>query len=131
MTDTTQQTATKRTSGTIRVGIVGMGQRAAIAHHVAESGVDAEVVVVAETTEAGRARYRTGVRIMLGALAVFALGVQVFQGEFLAPYDTWTGQAVLAGLAMVVGFALSLLVAMGRSRTPTRPFAPDLETVAR
>ena len=49
-----------------------------------------EVDLVLET-EAGRARYRAGVRIMIGALAVFALGLQVFRGEFLAPYDTWTG----------------------------------------
>jgi hypothetical protein len=75
-------------------------------------------------TEAGRARYRTGVRIMLGALALFALGLLVFRGEFLAPYDTWTGQLVLAVISAVILFALWLLVSMGRLRAPARYFAP-------
>ena len=82
-----------------------------------------EVDLVLET-EAGRARYRTGVRIMLGALALFALGLLVFRGEFLAPYDTWTGQAVLAVISAVILFALWLLVSMGRLRGPARYFAP-------
>ncbi|KQO64437.1 Gfo/Idh/MocA family protein [Curtobacterium sp. Leaf261] len=56
MTDAGQQGTDQQPSGTIRVGIVGMGQRAAIAQHVAESGVDAAVVAVAETSDAGRAR---------------------------------------------------------------------------
>jgi hypothetical protein len=82
-----------------------------------------EVDLVLET-EAGRARYRTGVRIMLGALALFALGLLVFRGEFLAPYDTLTGQLVLAVISAVILFALWLLVSMGRLREPARYFAP-------
>jgi hypothetical protein len=82
-----------------------------------------EVDLVLET-EAGRARYRTGVRIMLGALALFALGLLIFRGEFLAPYDTWTGQLVLAVISAVILLALSLLVSMGRLRPPARYFAP-------
>jgi hypothetical protein len=48
----------------------------------------------------------------------------VFRGEFLAPYDTWTGQAVLAVISAVILFALWLLVSMGRMRPPARYFAP-------
>ncbi|MCL2516749.1 MAG: Gfo/Idh/MocA family oxidoreductase, partial [Microbacteriaceae bacterium] len=40
----------------IRVGVIGIGQRAVIAGHVAESGVAASVVAVSDPTEAGRAR---------------------------------------------------------------------------
>jgi predicted dehydrogenase len=40
----------------LRVGVVGIGQRASLAHHVADSSVDAAVVAVADTTELGRAR---------------------------------------------------------------------------
>ena len=47
-----------RTEGrpALRVGVVGIGQRAYIAHHVAASGEAAELVAAADTTEGGRAR---------------------------------------------------------------------------
>ena len=85
-----------------------------------------EVDLVLET-EAGRARYRTGVRIMLGALGLFALGLQILQRDFLRPYDTWGGQAVLAVLATVILGALGLLSSMGRQRQAARFFAPSIE----
>jgi hypothetical protein len=99
-----------------------MGVRVHLAHpHGNDWGkVDVtrhEVDLVLET-EAGRARYLTGVRTMLCALAVFALGLLVFRGEFLAPYVTWTGQLVLAVICGVILAALGLLGSMGR------PFAP-------
>ncbi|MFZ7089424.1 Gfo/Idh/MocA family protein [Curtobacterium sp. RRHDQ10] len=60
MNDVSTATATSgapRTSDrTLRIAVIGMGQRAYIAHHVADSGVDAAVVAIAEPTEAGRAR---------------------------------------------------------------------------
>lgn len=40
----------------LRVGIVGFGQRASLAHAIADSGVPARVVAVADTTESGRSR---------------------------------------------------------------------------
>ncbi|GAB2984936.1 Gfo/Idh/MocA family protein [Frigoribacterium salinisoli] len=40
----------------LRVGVVGIGQRAYIAHHVAASGEAAELVAAADTSEGGRAR---------------------------------------------------------------------------
>ncbi|WIX78071.1 Gfo/Idh/MocA family oxidoreductase [Amycolatopsis carbonis] len=42
----------------VRVGVVGVGQRAVIARHIAESGLAATVVAAADPTEAGRARAR-------------------------------------------------------------------------
>ena len=85
-----------------------------------------EVDLVLET-EAGRARYRTGVRIMLTTLAVFALGLQVLQRDFLQPYRTWSGQAVQAVLAVVILAALGVLSSLGRPRQPARFFAPTSE----
>ncbi|GAA4174536.1 Gfo/Idh/MocA family oxidoreductase [Gryllotalpicola koreensis] len=49
---------TTATPGTIRVGVIGIGQRAVIAQHVAASGVDAAVVAASDPTEPGRARAR-------------------------------------------------------------------------
>ncbi|AMM21620.1 oxidoreductase [Frondihabitans sp. PAMC 28766] len=43
---------------TLRVGVVGYGQRAVIARHVASSGVDASVVAIAEPSVAGVERAR-------------------------------------------------------------------------
>ncbi|MEW2504417.1 MULTISPECIES: Gfo/Idh/MocA family oxidoreductase [unclassified Amycolatopsis] len=40
------------------MGVVGVGQRAVIARHIAESGLAATVVAAADPTEAGRARAR-------------------------------------------------------------------------
>ncbi|MFI5614171.1 Gfo/Idh/MocA family protein [Amycolatopsis sp. NPDC051903] len=42
----------------VRVGVVGIGQRAVIARHVAESGLPATVVAAADPTDGGRARAR-------------------------------------------------------------------------
>jgi predicted dehydrogenase len=46
----------RSTTSGLRVGVIGFGQRAAIARHVAESGVDASVVAVADTTASARER---------------------------------------------------------------------------
>jgi predicted dehydrogenase len=45
-----------QTNDGLRVGVIGYGQRAEIAQHVAQAGVGARVVAIADTTEAGRAR---------------------------------------------------------------------------
>jgi predicted dehydrogenase len=52
MTDPTAPSRAPR----LRIGVVGFGQRAAIAEHVAASGVDAAVTAIADTTPEGRAR---------------------------------------------------------------------------
>lgn len=44
--------------GTIRVGVIGTGQRAVIARHVAATGLDAKLVAAADVTAAGRERAR-------------------------------------------------------------------------
>ncbi|GAA4166464.1 Gfo/Idh/MocA family oxidoreductase [Gryllotalpicola daejeonensis] len=49
---------TVNTARTIRVGVIGIGQRAVIARHVAASGVDAVVVAASDPSEVGRRRAR-------------------------------------------------------------------------
>lgn len=49
-------TSASPTRGPVRIGIVGTGQRAYIAHHVATSTEDAVVVAAADTTVEGRIR---------------------------------------------------------------------------
>ena len=57
--------------------------------------------------EAGRARTRTSVRVIVGATGGLALGLAVLNRGYLAPYDTAVGQLVL----LLVGgvFAASFL----------------------
>jgi len=57
MTSTTPTDAPTATAAArLRVGVVGVGQRAYIAHHVAASGEAADLVVAADTTAEGRDR---------------------------------------------------------------------------
>lgn len=49
-------TAPKRRAGILRVAIVGIGQRAAIAKHVGACPVQAEIVAAVDSTSAGRER---------------------------------------------------------------------------
>ncbi|WP_375387535.1 Gfo/Idh/MocA family protein [uncultured Amnibacterium sp.] len=52
---------------TLRVAVIGVGQRAAIAHHIGATGTPAALVAAVDTTEAGRVR----------AVAAFGPTVQV------------------------------------------------------
>ena len=49
-------TTERQEPGTIRVAVIGVGQRAEIAEHVAASGVGARIVAAVDTTQAGRER---------------------------------------------------------------------------
>ncbi len=56
--------------------------------------------------EAGRARSRTSVRVIVGTTTAFAAAVVVLNRPYLAAYDSVTGQAVLlvVGLLFAAGF---------------------------
>jgi predicted dehydrogenase len=49
-------TTDRQGQGAIRVAVIGIGQRAEIAEHVAASGVGAEIAAAVDTTQAGRDR---------------------------------------------------------------------------
>lgn len=75
----------------------------------------------------GHARIRTNARIVTGFTLAMAAGMVVFDRDFLRPYDTPLGQAVLLaiGIIFAAGFAgLSRLARLGL----TRPAATGART---
>ena len=79
--------------------------------------------------EAGRARTRTAVRVMVGATLVMAVGLVLLNRGYLAPYDSALGQLVLL---LVVGcFTGSFwwLARMARAEAPARFLAVTSEEV--
>ncbi|MDA8286657.1 MAG: pilus assembly protein TadB [Actinomycetota bacterium] len=65
--------------------------------------------------EAGRARTRTSVRVIVGATGAFVLGLAVLNRGYLAPYDSALGQLVLA---LVGAMFTSTFVWLGRITRP-------------
>lgn len=83
--------------------------------HAQAAALDARAVLRREI-EADRAKPRTTVRTLVGITAVMVAGLLVFSRGYLAPFDSWTGQGVLA---IVVGiFALALWRMHRLSTTP-------------
>ena len=62
--------------------------------------------------EAGRARVRTAVKVIVTVTVGFAIGLIVFNGKFLEPYGTPRGQMVLALVGGLFALALYWLVKM-------------------
>jgi len=69
--------------------------------------------------EAGRARSRTSVKVVVGVTAGLALGLAVLNRSYLAPYDSALGQLVLALVGAMFAGAFVWLSRM------TRPSAPE------
>ncbi len=69
--------------------------------------------------EAGRARSRTSVKVVVGVTAGLALGLAVLNRSYLAPYDTALGQLVLLLIGVMFAGAFVWLSRM------TRPGAPE------
>lgn len=69
--------------------------------------------------EADRAKPRTTVRTLVAITTAMVVGLVLFAREFLTPFNTWTGQGVLAVVASI--FALSLWRMHQLSTLPTRP----------
>ena len=53
--------------------------------------------------EAGRARTRTSVKVITIATTVFAVFLLIFNRDYLHPYDTAIGQAVLGLIGLCFG----------------------------
>ncbi|MEV7042849.1 pilus assembly protein TadB [Amycolatopsis sp. NPDC051061] len=75
--------------------------------------------------EAGRARTRTSVRLIVTTTVAFATGVAVFNRAYLDVYDTATGQVVLLliGGLLAAGFGWLARIAVGGG--PVRVLALD------
>jgi Flp pilus assembly protein TadB len=73
--------------------------------------------------EAGRRALRTGVRIIVGVTVGFVAVLASLDSGYLDPYDTATGQVVLAVVAGVFGLAFWWLRALSRAVAPDRLIA--------
>ena len=72
--------------------------------------------------QAGRAKFLTSARIVLGATLTVALGIYLFDDGYLEPYGSLFGQVMLGvvGAGFMGGYGL--LIRMGRAKTPARYF---------
>lgn len=73
--------------------------------------------------EAGRARTRTGVRVIVGTTSLFAVGLVVLNRDYLAAYDTVEGQVVLAAVVALFALGFGWLDRMSRVATAGRVLA--------
>lgn len=69
---------------------------------------------------AGRARTRTSVRVISGSVALFALGLAVFDRAYLRPYGSATGQLALLAIGAVFAGAVVAMDRMGRIKLSDR-----------
>lgn len=88
------------------------GDLAGLLGRLAESARDRATLL--GRTSASRARVRSSVRIITAVTAVMAIGMAVFNRDFLTPYDTVAGQAVLALVGAVWGVAFVWLARLAR-----------------
>jgi tight adherence protein B len=75
--------------------------------------------------EAGRARTRTSVRIIVGVTVAMAGLLIVLNRGYLTPFDSATGQVILLGVFACFGCAMAWLASMGRYVAPERFLAPS------
>lgn len=81
--------------------------------------------------EAGRRALRTGVKIIVGTTLGFVVALAALDSAYLDPYDTATGQLVLALVAAVFTAAFTWLRGLGTSTTQDRILAPAASGVLR
>jgi tight adherence protein B len=81
--------------------------------------------------EAGRARTRTSVRVIVGATGGLVLGLAILNRGYLAPYDTPVGQLVLLLVGGVFAVAFVWLARMTRPSTTERFLTNDTPLASR
>jgi tight adherence protein B len=81
--------------------------------------------------EAGRARTRTSVRVIVGATGGLVLGLAILNRGYLAPYDTPVGQLVLLLVGSVFAVAFVWLARMTRPSTTERFLTNDAPLASR
>jgi Flp pilus assembly protein TadB len=70
--------------------------------------------------EAGRARTRTSVRVIVGTTLVFAVAVVLLNRSYLSAYDSAAGQVVLLGIGLLFAGGFAWLARISRVPEPTR-----------
>lgn len=79
-------------------------------------------VEMRQRVDAGRARTRTTLRVVVGTTLSFAGGLIVLNPAFLSPYDTATGQLVLLVIGAMFTAGFAWLHRMARIEEPERFF---------
>ncbi|MEV3854959.1 type II secretion system F family protein [Streptomyces sp. NPDC050095] len=79
-----------------------------------------EQVAMRQRIDAGRASVRTGVRVTVSVTLAMAAGLVVFNRPFLDPFNTLTGQCVLAVIGALFALSFTWLTAIGRIDEPVR-----------
>jgi len=74
--------------------------------------------------QAGRARTRTTVRVVVGATLSMAAGLALLDRGYLAPYDSAAGQLVLAGVGAIFAGAFVWLSRMAKPQSTGRFLVP-------
>lgn len=79
-------------------------------------------VQLLRSQQAGRAKFLTSARIVLGATLAVALGIYLFDDGYLEPYGSPFGQVMLClvGAGFMGGYGL--LIRMGKAKPPARYF---------
>lgn len=83
-----------------------------------------EQVAMRQRIEAGRASIRTGVRVTVLVTLGMVAALVTFNRPYLDPFDSLTGQAVLATVGGLFALAFAWLTAIGRIDAPGRLLAP-------
>lgn len=78
--------------------------------------------------EAGRARTRTSVKVILGVTAALAFGLALLNHTYLEPYDSALGQLVLLGIGCIFAAAFVWLARMARPALPERFLAAEVKS---
>ncbi len=83
-----------------------------------------EQVAMRQRIEAGRASVRTAVRVTVIVTLGMTLGLVVFNRPYLDPFNTWTGQVVMAVVGALFAASFIHLSAIGRIDEPVRLISP-------
>ena len=78
--------------------------------------------------QAGRARTRTSVRVVVGATLAMAAGLALLDRGYLAPYNSAVGQLVLAGVGAIFTAAFAWLASMARPEPTGRLLAVPVDS---
>jgi tight adherence protein B len=85
-----------------------------------------EEVALRLRIETSRASVRSGVRTVVVFSVVFAAGLSLLAGSYLAPFGSATGQLVLLLVGGLYAGGLSLMVALARPPAPVRLLGSDV-----
>ncbi|MEV8015275.1 type II secretion system F family protein [Streptomyces sp. NPDC086554] len=79
-----------------------------------------EQVAMRQRVDAGRASVRTGVRVTVSVTLGMVVGLVVLNRPYLDPFNTLTGQAVLAVVGALFTASFTYLTVIGRIEEPVR-----------